>query len=225
MTIRGYRNPADYRITIADHAVDTSSSALLGIPATPLKFSVWNITENSEVKIGYNDNDGNGALTNQDELYFLESDSAHQVRLTWGVTYDAFPPSFPPIAGDQYTLRTLKPIRSGDTYEFLGTVSSLPTPRAPVGFTLEQNYPNPFNPTTIIRYTISGNGGQETGNSEVRLVVYDVLGRKVAELVRERQSPGTYEISFEGSRFSSGVYFYRLRAGGHTSTMKMVLMK
>ena len=96
------------------------------------------------------------------------------------------------------------------------------TPRR---FTLAQNYPNPFNPATVIQYTIAGNGGQASGVSDVRLAVYDVLGRQVAELVHERQAPGTYRVSFDGTRLASGVYFYRLSADNLMTTRSMLLLK
>jgi alpha-amylase len=88
---------------------------------------------------------------------------------------------------------------------------------------LEQNYPNPFNPSTEIRYEISG-------VSDVRLEVFDVLGRKVATLVNAKQSAGRYEANFNTtSSLSSGVYFYRLdvrsQAGSYLETKKMILAK
>jgi photosystem II stability/assembly factor-like uncharacterized protein len=95
----------------------------------------------------------------------------------------------------------------------------------PVSFALAQNYPNPFNPLTIIKYTIAGAGGQGSGASNVELKVYDVLGREVAVLVNERKTAGSYQVKFDGSHLSSGVYLYRLTAGDFTQTQKMVLVK
>ena len=83
---------------------------------------------------------------------------------------------------------------------------------------LEQNYPNPFNPVTQIQYSISE-------HSNVTLEVYDVLGRHVSTLVDETQSPGQYEISFDGSDLSSGTYIYRLQAGDQTQSRTMMLVK
>jgi predicted GH43/DUF377 family glycosyl hydrolase len=88
----------------------------------------------------------------------------------------------------------------------------------PTRFALEQNYPNPFNPTTGIRF-------QMPGVSNVKLTVYDLMGREVAVLVDEKKAPGSYEVSFDGSRLSSGVYFYRLVAGSFVSTKKMLVLK
>ena len=90
----------------------------------------------------------------------------------------------------------------------------------PTHFSLEQNYPNPFNPETTIRYTIPK-------SSQVTLKVYDVLGREIATLVDEVKQPGIYNSTFSTLRSSltSGVYFYRLQAGGFVQTKKMLLIK
>jgi len=92
------------------------------------------------------------------------------------------------------------------------------SPTAPKTFLLEQNYPNPFNPSTTIRY-------QLPVASEVKLEVYDVLGKKIATLVNERQSAGSYQVVWNASGLSSGTYFYRLQAGTFTQTKKMILVK
>jgi N-acetylneuraminic acid mutarotase len=92
------------------------------------------------------------------------------------------------------------------------------SPTAPKTFLLEQNYPNPFNPSTTIRY-------QLPVASEVKLEVYDVLGKKVATLVSERQAAGYYQYVWNANGLTSGVYFYRLQAGGFVETKKMMLVK
>ena len=101
----------------------------------------------------------------------------------------------------------------------------------PNEFALEQNYPNPFNPTTTIQYAIpnvaSGlPAGQASFSlSNVQLKIYDLLGREVRTLVNEVKSPGTYEVKFDASQFTSGVYFYKLQSGDFTEIKKMLLMK
>ncbi len=104
------------------------------------------------------------------------------------------------------------------------------TETIPNEFALEQNYPNPFNPTTTIQYAIPHLAGQANvalGFSlrNVQLKIYDMLGREVATLVNEVKSPGTYEVKFDASQFTSGVYFYTLQSGNFSSTKKMLLMK
>ncbi len=83
---------------------------------------------------------------------------------------------------------------------------------------LYNNFPNPFNPVTRIRYDLPRSGS-------VRLAVYDVMGREVEMLVNERQTAGSYEATFDGSGFASGVYFYRLTAEGYSETRKMLLIR
>jgi hypothetical protein len=88
----------------------------------------------------------------------------------------------------------------------------------PKEFVLFQNYPNPFNPATIISYQIPASG-------RVSLKVFNVLGVEVAELENGIQNAGRYNIIFDGSKFSSGVYFYQLRAGSFVGTKKLLLLK
>ncbi|MBK9229216.1 MAG: T9SS type A sorting domain-containing protein [Ignavibacteria bacterium] len=88
----------------------------------------------------------------------------------------------------------------------------------PEQFSLEQNYPNPFNPKTIINY-------QLRITNLVKLTVYDVLGHEVAVLVNEKQSAGTYQVEFDGSGLSSGVYFYKIVTNGFTDVKRMMLLK
>jgi chitinase len=88
----------------------------------------------------------------------------------------------------------------------------------PTDYGLEQNYPNPFNPTTVVTYELPA-------ASDVKLVVYDLLGREVAVLVNERKAPGNYEVQFNASGLSSGVFLYRLTAGDFGQTRKMALVK
>ncbi|MFQ3598898.1 MAG: family 16 glycosylhydrolase [Chloroherpetonaceae bacterium] len=95
-----------------------------------------------------------------------------------------------------------------------------PTMQKPSQFTLEQNYPNPFNPTTVINYELAT-------QSNVKLEVFDMLGRSVATLVNARQSEGKYSVNFNSEQFNlaTGIYFYRLTAGSFSQTRKMILTK
>lgn len=88
----------------------------------------------------------------------------------------------------------------------------------PTGYQLNQNYPNPFNPTTKIKYSIPSSG-------DVSLTIYDILGNKVSNIVSGYQNRGTYEVSFNAENLASGIYFYRLKTKGFTSTKKMILSK
>ncbi|MGE5847967.1 MAG: T9SS type A sorting domain-containing protein [Ignavibacteria bacterium] len=85
-------------------------------------------------------------------------------------------------------------------------------------YQLNQNYPNPFNPATTIRYSIPS-------KSIVNLEVYDIMGNKIAVLVNEEKSAGRFAVSFDGSNFSSGIYYYRIKAGNFVKVGKMILLK
>jgi hypothetical protein len=86
-------------------------------------------------------------------------------------------------------------------------------------FTLSQNYPNPFNPETNIKFSVA------QGSDKVVLIVYDVMGRVIQTLVNETLKPGIYETSFDGSKLSSGVYFYKLTSGNFSEVKKMTFIK
>ncbi len=114
-------------------------------------------------------------------------------------------------------------MRNADVQRGLAAAHFLPTsgvPREPLpsGHALEQNYPNPFNPTTTIAFQLAA-------GSEVRLSVYDILGREVETLVEGYRPAGDYRIGFSGRGLSSGVYLCRLRAGTFTQSRSMILEK
>ncbi len=89
----------------------------------------------------------------------------------------------------------------------------------PSEFRLDQNYPNPFNPVTAIGYRLSA-------ISQVELSVYNLLGQKIAVLVSERQNAGSYQVEWDASGFTSGIYFYRLQTDlGVVQTRKLMLIK
>lgn len=120
-------------------------------------------------------------------------------------------------AGGAFTLAGDKPSYNFARYNPNLTAVSEPV-KTPRTFALMQNYPNPFNPSTVISYQLSA-------VSHVTIRVYDILGRSVATLVDGVQSPGLHSVVFDGARFASGVYFYRMQTGTYVVTRKMVLMK
>ncbi|HEX2786589.1 MAG TPA: S41 family peptidase [Ignavibacteria bacterium] len=123
-------------------------------------------------------------------------------------------------------------VRQGrdDVYEaakhWIDSVSvgiSVQNSEMPLKFSLKQNYPNPFNPTTKIKFEIpSLNIG---ANLNIKLAIYDLLGREVSVLVNEKLEAGIYEYSWDGGSFSSGLYFYKLESDNFTETKKMLLLK
>ncbi len=88
----------------------------------------------------------------------------------------------------------------------------------PTDFQLNQNYPNPFNPSTVISY-------QLPAYSSVKLVIYNSLGEEVRTLINNNQNAGYYEIQFDGSDLTSGVYYYQLIADNFIQTKKMIFLK
>ncbi len=112
---------------------------------------------------------------------------------------------------------------NGDTDKGAAYISKLSaitgeTDPLPEYFSLEQNYPNPFNASTRIIYTIKE-------SNITRLILYDILGRKVKTLVNELKEPGKYYYNLTSDRLASGVYFYRIEAGNFVDTKKLMLLK
>lgn len=95
----------------------------------------------------------------------------------------------------------------------------------PENFRLEQNYPNPFNPSTKIKFTVPTVETHRDASLLVTLRIYNVLGNEIVTLVNEEKSPGTYEVDFDASGLTSGVYYYRLTSGSFTETKKMILLR
>jgi hypothetical protein len=93
----------------------------------------------------------------------------------------------------------------------------------PIDYSLSQNYPNPFNPETKIKFNLLEWKG--LGERTVILKVFDINGRELTTLVNEQLPAGTYEVTFDGSNFSSGIYFYQLSAGDFFDVKKMLLVK
>jgi Secretion system C-terminal sorting domain len=88
----------------------------------------------------------------------------------------------------------------------------------PATYALSQNYPNPFNPSTVINFSVPESG-------LVTMKIYNLLGQEVAELVNDIKSAGSYEVSFDASGLTSGMYVYKIQAGQFSATRKMMLLK
>jgi hypothetical protein len=110
----------------------------------------------------------------------------------------------------------------GKKVAILGAIRLLES-GTPDKFELFQNYPNPFNPVTKIKFDIPSDVKRKT--SDVKLIIYDITGREIQTLVNEKLNPGTYEVTFDGSNYASGVYFYQLKVGEFIDTKKLVLLK
>ncbi|MFZ1289310.1 MAG: S8 family serine peptidase [Melioribacteraceae bacterium] len=126
-------------------------------------------------------------------------------------------------AGDNFESLNEIIIRAKQKYNETLTSINFSNEIIPEKFELYQNYPNPFNPTTTIKYSIPKNEKREMSN--VKIMVYNVLGKEIKTLINQKQNPGNYEINFDASDLSSGVYFYKLTYGNFSSIKKMILLR
>ena len=143
-----------------------------------------------------------------------------------GASFSTFPASggagagmIVPERGYQLNMMTGALLKMNFVYSVLTDVEENNiTTIVPEKFKLYQNYPNPFNPVTRIKFDLP------KGNN-VKIVLYDNIGRELKTILNEYRNAGTYEINFDGSKLSTGVYFYRLISGSVSETKKMILTK
>ncbi len=136
---------------------------------------------------------------------------------------------FPQLQNGIYFYR-LKAVYKNGAYDYSKTVSV--NTGLPSTITLYQNYPNPFPavggtsaPATTIKYSIPAVGTAHELSLQTQLIVYDILGRKVATLVNKAQNPGNYSVQFNAENLPAGIYFYRLTYGNYSVVRKMILVK
>jgi len=142
----------------------------------------------------------NGPGNGLDEAFSIALDGSGNVYVTgWSIG-----------SGTNYDYCTIKYSQGVGIKKISTEIPSL--------FSLSQNYPNPFNPITKIRFDLPK-------NVNVKLTIYDMLGREVETIVNEHLSAGSYEINWDGTKYTSGVYYYRLNAGEFVETKKMILVK
>ena len=126
------------------------------------------------------------------------------------------------------TPNSLKLSVFSNTNAFIDTLTFFKTPSGITSnneitansYKLYQNYPNPFNPSTKIKFDVP-----QGNKSNVTLAVSDISGKIIATLVNEQLNSGTYEVTFDGSKLSSGIYFYKLRTNNFTDVKKLILVK
>lgn len=207
----------------------TGISSLFGLTINPRTRQLWGIAFTGEV---YRINKTNGTptlvgstgFTTTSDICFNQTGTLYGVWGTGATVSTLYTIDTNSGAGTAIGLTTKKGING---------IAILPQPIGiepisniiPEKFELYQNYPNPFNPKTIINYDLRI-------TSDVKLKVYDLLGREVMTLVNQRLQAGKYEASFDGINLSSGIYFYRIETDpetssgrGFTETKKMVLIK
>jgi phosphatidylserine/phosphatidylglycerophosphate/cardiolipin synthase-like enzyme len=129
---------------------------------------------------------------------------------------------YSPRIANLYVQEWYKRYKDGGGIEVIGIKQI--SNEIPDEYKLFQNYPNPFNPISKIKYQIASNVKSEM--STVKLVIFDILGKEISNLVNQNQHPGTYEVDFDASNFSSGVYFYTLKVNEQKiDTKRMMLIK
>jgi hypothetical protein len=179
------------------YMLNANNGALISTDSTVSMIDVaaWNY----QITGAYNDRKGQGTASGYTSTYDVKFDEKgylySQSYYGWTVEKWTFNGTLPSFTG----------------VEPLGEM-------VPGAYRLEQNYPNPFNPKTVVSYQLSA-------VSNVKVAVYDLLGREVAVLVNEREGPGRYEITFDGSKLSSGTYICRMTAGEFAACRRMMLVK
>lgn len=144
----------------------------------------------------------NGVFNGSDAAFSITLDQSNNVYVT-GLSYGG--------SQTNYDYATIK-------YSQIPTGLQNISTSIPSGFKLYQNYPNPFNPATIIKFDISKSG-------KVKLIVWDISGKEVTELINKVITAGTYQYEFNAGNLSSGIYIYRLETTEYSNTKKMVVLK
>jgi predicted acyl esterase len=226
------------------------SSKLLGTPKINLNYSstcntfcqynfqIYEVTPNGTLnfinRINYTDRNYKAKakrtvnINGQAHSHIFQAGNKIRIVLTnldtspYDTTFLATNPFVLPVLINGYNLLYLNnssyiDIPVSTSFSF-GSVTDVLAPETPIEFSLKQNYPNPFNPTTNIKYQIPI-------DSYVKLSVYNLLGQEVAVLVNNMQKQGEYNVNFNASNLSSGIYFYKLSAGSYEEVKKMILVK
>jgi hypothetical protein len=190
--------------------IDTLSAKVLPLGGTN-NYTAWGVVDDQHLYIEIVDKNNN-------KMTILNLPNPSKDRFRAGT----FAVSYVPInnsiivnvyfTGDDFWTTTNKIIKISFPYTSVSNSNSLSN------FNLYQNYPNPFNPSTTIEFDIPE-------RTNVKLIVYDILGREVETLIDKELEPGNYKINFTATNLPSGVYFYTLRTPKFTKTNKMLLIK
>ena len=168
--------------------------------------SISNVPGSRNVKLTWTVDDGTGSGMQKSMIYMASNDGPYSLVKTT----DSSQAIIPVVGNVNYKFYVLSEDNVGNIESTPSKVVDILTDvkfedKIPTEFDLSQNYPNPFNPVTTINYSIPY-------TSSVRIVVYNVLGQLVKELVNEVKQTGNYRVQFNGNKLSSGVYFYSIRA-------------
>ncbi len=176
-----------------------------------VKLISFGTTKNYNIELNYLTENGLGRFVNSDVS--LEANTSHTFVPVWLDLTNTELQVLVDNGNDGTIDDTLSLVN-----QVTGIIDDQGSLLTPNSFNLAQNYPNPFNPSTKISW-------QSPVGSHQTLKVYDVLGNEVATIVDEFREAGRYEITFDASNLSSGIYFYRLQAGSFVETKKMIFLK
>lgn len=180
-----------------------------GLAMTRIDLRSYNLNVSGDFWVGVAAPSGTG-----DTIYMTMERSTMSAEVAYGRSYDG--------AWNAGTSAWDWVLVPNDNWEFRavldGVYSGIEDETVPMVTELQQNYPNPFNPATTINFSLAN-------DAKVSLVVYDVMGREVANLVNGEMVKGSHKVSFDASRLVSGVYYYNLKAGNVNQTKKMMLIK
>jgi uncharacterized delta-60 repeat protein len=198
--VQRYNGPGNYDDIAYSIAVDLSGNVYVGGESDENRiYSDYAVVKYNSSGVQQWVQRYNGQGNGYDILHSMVIDSSGNIYVTGG----SFGNGYDEIATIKYSQSIgIQPISS----------------EIPKSFSLSQNYPNPFNPNTVISFQLAV-------NSFASLKVFDILGREIATLVNEQLKPGTYEVSWNGSNYPSGVYFYKIVTPEYTESKKMILMK
>jgi hypothetical protein len=209
-------NPVTGTLFIGIDAITNTSSRALTYRSTD-EGDTWKLVDTTGYNIDAIYGAANGTLyAGKGEVYRSTND---------GITWTKFGTGLPTNETMQIEalIERKGVLYVGDRVWGLYSISTTPTgirneQQNDFSFRLNQNYPNPFNPSTTINYSL-----QRAGN--VKLTIYNSLGSKVATLVNEYKSLGSYSVQFNGSNLASGIYLYRLESGNYSATKKFIMLK
>jgi ligand-binding sensor domain-containing protein len=210
--------------TLDVRALMTSGSTILaGVFQKGVVLSTNHGTTWSKANIGLSNNCGGKAFTSDGSHLFAATDGGVFLSSNGGISWSAANAGLTDtivyalaVSGSNLLALTNSGVWRRPMSEMITSVEA--EARVPMQFVLHQNYPNPFNPTTVISYHLPV-------LSDVKLAVYDLLGREVAVLVNEKMDAGVHEVRFEASALPSGMFFYRLNAGDFVQTKRLVVLK
>jgi hypothetical protein len=242
MKFQGYTKPSDYAIIFSNTFVDTTYADPDLYPfSMPVKFRILNQTDSSYVKFIFADNDGNGVLSALDELVFLEKNPAGKYSYTWDITLDKrgkVDSVYQLGSGDTLLLRTTKPFRYGDTFEFKPATPSVDVAKAQAALLHVRVVPNPY--VTASSFEPPLNPGITSGRGQRKIdfihlpahatiKIFTSRGEYVATLHQDGNiEDGTVSWdlrTYENLDVAFGIYFYVVESPVGNTTGKIAIIK